>query len=87
MFKIFTKKDRKIANQKAMIENRDKLIKDLQARNEMSSKSNAGLRHANSEQTELLKQIAELSVTYPVDRSKECLDKIKELTRDYQSEN
>ena len=27
---MFTKKDRQIANQKAMIENRNKLIKDLQ---------------------------------------------------------
>lgn len=84
---MFTRKDRKIANQEAMIKNRDDLIKDLQKRNKMASESNAILRDECSEQEELLKKIANLSVTHLVGREKESLRLIKELTRDYQSEN
>ena len=41
---MFTKKDRQIANQKAMIENRNKLIKDLETRNDMLKTTNKDLR-------------------------------------------
>lgn len=84
---FMTKKDRKIANQEAMIKNRDKLIKDLQARNEMSTESNRVLRHEYSEQEKLLKEVADLSVSCPLDSEKLILGKIIELTRDYQSKN
>ena len=46
---FMTKKDRKIANQEAMISNRNKLIEDLQARNRMSTESNAMLRSENED--------------------------------------
>ncbi len=82
-----TKKDREIANQKAMISNRNKLIKDLQARNDMLKESNGDLRYDNEEQESLLRKVADLSVTYPLDSEKLILAKIKELTRDYQSKN
>ncbi len=82
-----TKKDRKIANQEAMIKNRNKLIKDLQSRNEMKSESNRVLRFENEEQESLLRKVADLSVTCPLDSEKIILAKIKELTRDYQSKN
>lgn len=81
------KKDKKIANQKAMIENRDKLIKDLQTRIDMLKRTNTDFRCENEEQQELLRTIADLSVTYPLGSEKIVLGKIKELARDYQSKD
>lgn len=83
---FMTKKDRKIANQEAMIANRDKLIKDLQARNAMSTESNAILRNEIEELNLLLTKVANLS--YKGQFSSELvLGKIKKLVCDYQSKN
>ncbi len=81
------KYERKIANQEAMIKNRDKLIEDFQKRNNMASESNAILRNECLEQEELLKKIANTSVIFLIGREKEALKLIRELTRDYRSEN
>ena len=46
---MFTRKDRKIRNQKAMIENRDILIKDLEDQIEVKNAQLRDLRYENSE--------------------------------------
>lgn len=80
------KYERKIVNQEAMIANRDKLIKDLQARNAMSTESNAILRNEVEELNLLLTKVANLS--YEGQFSTELtLSKIKKLVCDYQSKN
>ena len=48
---MLTRKDRKIRNQKAMIENRDVLIKDME---EQAEVQNAELRDLRCENSELL---------------------------------
>lgn len=40
----------------------------------------------NRELTHLLTQVADMSVTYMIGHEKEALGKIRELTRDYQSD-
>ena len=57
---FMTKKDRKIANQEAMIKNRNDLIKDLKARNDMLNMTSKDLRFNNEEMQEALKQILNL---------------------------
>lgn len=46
---MFTRKDRKIRNQKVMIENRDRLIKDLREQAELKNEQLRDLRYENSE--------------------------------------
>ena len=46
---MFTRKDRKIRNQKVMIENRDRLIKDLREQVELKNEQLRDLRYENSE--------------------------------------
>lgn len=82
---FMTKKDRKIANQKAMIENRDKFIKDLKSERDMQKSSNRDLRNENEELRLVISKVATLAFTHLVGREKETLGKIKELVRDYQS--
>lgn len=84
---LMTKKDRKIANQKARISNRDRLIRDMQEQAKVLHKENKDLRSKNEELVELLNEIADRAFTCPLDSEKIVLDKIKELVRDYQSEN
>lgn len=84
---FMTKKDRKIANQKAMIKNRDKFIEDLKNERDMQKSSNRDLRNENEELKLVISKILTLVFTYLVGREKETLGKIKELVRDYQSEN
>lgn len=76
---MFTKKDRKIANQKAMIENRDKLIQDLQERKDYYKKVSEEQREDLLEQNEVLKQVLELSTSNTYNNDKTVLGKIKEL--------
>lgn len=84
---LMTKKDRKIANQKARISNRDRLIRDMQEQAKVLHEENKDLRFKNEELVELLNEIADRAFTCPLDSEKIVLDKIKELVRDYQSEN
>ena len=76
---MFTKKDRQIANQKAMIENRDKLIKDLETRNDMLKTANKDLRFENEELLNSMKKILDLSASNTYNNDKIVLSKIKEL--------
>lgn len=76
---MFTKKDRQIANQKAMIENRNKLIKDLKTRNDMLKTANKDLRFENEELLNSMKKILDLSASNTYNNDKIVLSKIKEL--------
>ena len=76
---MFTKKDRQIANQKAMIENRNKLIKDLETRNDMLKTANKDLRFENEELLNSMKKILDLSASNTYNNDKIVLSKIKEL--------
>lgn len=88
---MFTKKDRKIANQKSQIKNRDKLlygkileIRELKDENLAVHEENKDLRFEIEEQNDLTNSIIkELYSTIKTDKQK--VDKIKELVSDYQS--
>ena len=54
---MFTRKDRKIRNQKAMIENRDILIKDLEDQTEVKNAQLRDLRYENSELSDFKNKI------------------------------
>ena len=89
---IKTRKDRKIANQKAMIQNRDILIKDLmKIKTELKEENlavhneNKDLRFENEEQKELIDRISKIATANSYNNEKAILDKIKELVNDYQS--
>ena len=84
---FMTKKDRKIANQKAMISNRDRLIGEMEEQAEILHEENKDLKFENEEFRELLTEIADRAFSCPLDSEKIVLNKIKELVRDYQSEN
>lgn len=74
---FMTRKDRKIANQKAMINNRDKLIKDLQEQANIQYK----------EKKELEAKIVDLENNIEILVNNSNDTKLKELVRDYQSQN
>lgn len=76
---MFTKKDRQIANQKVMIDNRNKLIKDLQTRNDMLKTENKDLRFENEEVLDTIQKILNLSTSNTYNNDKIVLSKIKEL--------
>lgn len=76
---MFTKKDRQIANQKAMINNRNKLIKDLQTRNNMLKTENKDLRFENEEVLDTIQKILNLSTSNTYNNDKIVLSKVKEL--------
>lgn len=91
---IKTRKDKKIANQKAMIQNRDILIKDLmKIKTELKEENlavhneNKDLRFENEEQKELIERISKLVSCNKYNNEKAILDKMKELVEDYQSNN
>lgn len=91
---MFTKKDRKIRNQKAMIENRDTLIADLERKTELQKQENIALyeenkdlRFENEEQKELINRIQRLVNSNKYNNEKAYLSKVKELVSDYQSLN
>lgn len=85
---MFTKKDRKIANQKAMIENRDRLINDLSNKKDTLIKENVAvyeenkdLRFENDELRDVLKDILKLASGNTYNNDKIVLRKIKELAK------
>ncbi len=81
-----TRKDIQIADQKSKIENHEKYIKDLQTRIKLKKNSNDRLREEKAELRIALKKVADLVFKSPF--SDEMVRaKLKELTRDYQSEN
>lgn len=91
---MFTRKDRKIRNQKTMIENRDTLIADLERKIELQKRENIALyeenkdlRFENEEQKELINRIQRLVNSNKYNNEKAYLSKVKELVSDYQSLN
>ena len=74
------------ASRKSLKESEDK-VEDLNEENKYLHEENKDLRFENEELRELLTEIADRSITRPLDSEKIVLDKIKELVRDYQSEN
>ena len=84
---MFTRKDRKIRNQKAMIESRDILIKDMEEQTKVLHEENKDLRFENEEQRDLISRIERLVNSNKYNNEKAVLSKIKELISDYQSQN
>ena len=74
---MFTRKDRKIRNQKAMIENRDILIKDMEEQAEVQNAELRDLRNENSELFDFRTRVIDIMTTKGTIVSK--YDKIKEL--------
>lgn len=91
---MLTRKDRKIKNQEAKIENRNILIADLQKKNEELSNENIAvyeenkdLRFENEEQRELIDRIKRIATSNAYNNEKAILGKIKELISDRESQN
>ena len=91
---MFTRKDRKIRNLEAMIENRNTLIADLQDKIEMQKKENLALydenkdvRCENEEQKEFIDILDRVINSNKYNNEKSILNKTKELVHDYQSIN
>ena len=83
-----TKKDRIIANQNAMIDNRDKKIYELKLKNEYLEKENLNVRQLRQEKEEMetiLDNILKLTTINTYNNEKAILRKVKELVSDYQS--
>lgn len=62
-------------------------VRDLNEENKYVHEENKDLRFENKELRELLTEIADRTITCPLDSEKIVLNKIKELVRDYQSAN
>lgn len=91
---MLTRKDRKIKNQEAKIENRNILIADLQKKNEELSNENMAvyeenkeLRFENEEQGELIDRIKRIATSNAYNNEKAILNKIKELISDAENQN
>lgn len=91
---MLTRKDRKIKNQEAKIENRNILIADLQKKNEELSNENIAvyeenkdLRFENEEQRELIDRIKRIATSNAYNNEKVILGKIKELISDAENQN
>ena len=91
---MLTRKDRKIKNQEAKIENRNILIADLQKKNEELSNENIAvyeenkdLRFENEEQRELIDRIKRIATSNAYNNEKAILGKIKELISDVENQN
>lgn len=85
---MFTKKDREIANQKAMIKNRDKLIEKQVEENRQHKEENKALyeenrdlRFENDELNDSLKEILKLAEGNAYNNEKIVLSKIIELAK------
>lgn len=84
---MFTQKDRKIRNQKAMIHNRDILIRDMQKQAEALYEENKDLRFELEENKAFINRLEKLVSSNKYNNEKAVLNKIKELVSDYQSLN
>ena len=91
---MFTRKDRKIRNLEAMIENRNILIANLQNKIELQKKENLALydenkdlRFENEEQKDFIDRLDRLINSNKYNNEKSILNKTKELVHDYQSIN
>ena len=82
---MFTKKDRKIRNQKAMIENRDILIKDMEEQAEIQNAELRDLRNENSKLFDFRTRVIDIMTRKGTIVDK--YDKIKELVDNLQTDN
>ena len=82
---MFTRKDRKIRNQKAMIENRDILIKDMEEQAEIQNAELRDLRNENSELFDFRTRVIDIMTRKGTIVDK--YDKIKELVDNLQTDN
>lgn len=82
MFRM-SRKDRRIANQKAMINNRDILIGDLQAENQILKEENK----KGNEAITILEEVYKLTTCNKYNNEESVFNKIKELVDDHQSIN
>ena len=85
---MFTKKDRKIANQKSQIENRDKLLyrkiletRELKDENLAVHNENKDLRFEIEEQNDIFKEIINLAEMNKYKNEEAIFSKIKELAK------
>lgn len=84
---MFTKKDRQIANQKAMIENRDKLIKDLQEQKDYYKEMSIQQRAENDFLRDILTRVESLVTQNTYDNEKVILRKVKEVIQSANENN
>lgn len=84
---MFTKKDRKIKNQEAMIHNRDILIGDMEKQAKALYEENKDLRFELEENKAFINRLEKLVSSNKYNNEKAVLNKIKELVSDYQSLN
>lgn len=84
---MFTKKDRQIANQKAMIENRNKLIKDLQEQKDYYKEMSIQQRAENDFLRDILTRVENLVTQNTYDNEKVILRKVKEVIQSANENN
>lgn len=84
---MFTKKDRKLANEKARVKNRDIIISDMQKQAEVLYEEKKNLSIENEELKDLMNNIYNLASINQYGNANVILSKIKELVSDYQSQN
>lgn len=84
---MFTKKDRKIANQEAMIKNRNKLIKDLQEQKDYYKEMSIQQRAENDFLRDILTRVESLVTQNTYDNEKVILRKVKEVIQSANENN
>ncbi len=84
---MFTKKDRKIANQEAMIKNRNKLIKDLQEQKDYYKEMSIQQRAENDFLRDILTRVENLVTQNTYDNEKVILRKVKEVIQSANENN
>lgn len=84
---MLTRKNRKIKNQEAMIENRNILISDMKKQAEVLYQEKKQLEIEKEEQKELINRIKMLVTSNKYNNEKAVLNKIKELISDYHDQN
>ena len=84
---MFTKKDRQIANQKVMIENRDKLIKDLQEQKIYYKEMSSQQRQENDFLRKIILKVEDLTTQNTYNNEQIILHKIKEVIQSANENN
>lgn len=84
---MFTKKDRQIANQKAMIDNRNKLIKDLQEQKNYYKEMTIQQRAENDFLRKIILKVEELTTQNTYNNEPIILRKIKEVIQSANENN
>lgn len=84
---MLTKKDRKIANQEAMIDNRNKLIKDLQEQKNYYKEMSWQQRQENDFLRKIILKVEELTTQNTYNNEQIILRKIKEVIQSANENN